>query len=157
MTNRGLDTARTTGEPPTGDQQPGAERRAWRRPVLVELASALLVVGGILNLIISVDVLMRLAERGESIAAHTAITIALGIATLGLGLAIRYGRAWLIAVNVVAILGFLELISGSIVGLLFGTLDVAVVLALMRERPWFLWSAGERELAASERVAARRA
>ena len=125
--------------------------------MLVELASALLVVGGVLNLIISVDVLMRLAERGEAIAAHTATTIALGIVTLGLGLAIRYGRAWLIAVNVTAILGFLELISGSIVGLLFGALDVAVVLALMRERSWFEWSAGERVLAASERAAARRA
>ena len=157
MTTRGRDGPRDTGEPAAGDQEPAAARRAWRRPVLVELASALLVVGGLLNLVISVDVLMRLAERGESIAAHTAITIALGITTLSLGLAVRYGRAWLIAINVAAVLGFLELISGSVVGLLFGGLDVAVVLALVRERPWFEWSARERTLAASERAAGRRA
>ncbi len=157
MTSRSREALPGQDGPATGDQESGAERRAWRRPVFVELASALLVVGGILNLVISTDVLMRLADRGESIAGHTAVTIVLGIATLGLGLAIRYGRAWLLAVNLTAVLGFLELISGSVVGLLFGGLDVAVVLVLIRERPWFEWSGRERELAAADRRAARRA
>lgn len=124
---------------------------------MVELASALLVVGGVLNLVISTDVLMRLSERGESVAGHTVVTIALGIITLGLGFAIRSGRGWLLAVNVAAVLGFLELLSGSVVGLLFGALDVAVVLMLIRERPWFEWSAIERAQAAEERRTARRA
>ncbi len=124
---------------------------------MVELASALLVVGGVLNLVISTDVLMRLSERGESVAGHTVVTIALGIITIGLGFAIRSGRGWLLAVNVAAVLGFLELLSGSVVGLLFGALDVAVVLMLIRERPWFEWSAIERAQAAEERRTARRA
>ncbi len=124
---------------------------------MVELASALLVVGGVLNLVISTDVLMRLSERGESVAGHTVVTIALGIITIGLGFAIRSGRGWLLAVNVAAVLGFLELLSGSVVGLLFGALDVAVVLMLIRERPWFEWSALERAQVAEERRTARRA
>lgn len=125
--------------------------------MLVELASAVLVVGGVLNLIISIDVLLRLADRGEQIGPYTAITIGLAIAVLGLGLLIRYGRAWLVAVNAAAVLAFLELISGSVVGLLLGALDVAVVLALVLERPWFEWSARERDVAAGDRAAARRA
>ena len=157
MTGGGRGAQAGQDGPASGDQEAGAARRAWRRPVLVELASALLVVGAVLNLVLSLDVLMRLAERSESIAAHTVTTIALAIATLGLGVAIRYGRGWLLAVNLVAVLGFLELISGSIVGLLFGALDVFVVLALIRERPWFEWSARERATEASERTAARRA
>jgi hypothetical protein len=51
-----------------------------------------------------------------------------------------------VAVNVAAVAGFLELTSGSAQGILFGVLDVAVVLILMRHRPWFHWSPdGERE------------
>jgi hypothetical protein len=140
-----------SGEPAAGDQQPAAARAARRRPVLVEIAAALLIVGGAINLLISVDVLIRLAQQGSEIGLLTAITIALGISTFGLGLAVRYGRAWLIAVNVAAVLGFLELLSGTTIGLLFGSLDVLVVLALARERPWFEWEALRRaELARAQ-------
>lgn len=157
MTGRGREARADPRDPATGDQERAAARRARRRPVLVELASAVLVVGGVLNLIISIDVLLRLADRGEQIGPYTVITIGLAIAVLGLGLLIRYGRAWLVAVNVAAVLAFLELVSGSVVGLLLGALDVIVVLSLVRERPWFEWSARERVEAAGDRAAARRA
>lgn len=157
MTGRGRGAPAGQGARAAGDQERAAARRAVRRPVLVELASAVLVVGGVLNLIISIDVLLRLADRGEQIGPYTAVTIALAISVLGLGLLIRFGRAWLVTVNVAAVLGFLELTSGSVVGLLLGALDVVVVLALVRERPWFEWSKRERELAAADRAAARRA
>jgi hypothetical protein len=74
----------------------------------------------------------------------TVITIVVATVTLGLGLAVRFGRAWLVTVNVMAVIGFLELLSQSSIGLLFGVLDVFVVLALFRERPWFEWSARQR-------------
>lgn len=139
------------GEPPVADQQP-APRKAFRpRPVLVELASAILVVGGAINLLLSVDVLMRLAQQGTDILPLTGITIALSTLVLALGLGVRFGRLWLVTVNIVAVLGFLELLSQTPIGTLFGVLDVFVVLALVRERPWFEWSALERAEAPERR------
>lgn len=156
MTDRRRLGAQLAGEPALGDQQHGAVRAARRRPVLVELASALLIVGGAINLLISVDGLIKLAQVGTEIGILTVITIALGISTFALGLLVRYGRAWLVTVNAVAILGFLELLSGTSVGLLFGALDVLVVLALASERPWFEWEALRwKELAAEQRKPVR--
>jgi hypothetical protein len=133
------------GEPPLADQAPAAPPRAFHpRPVLVELASAILVVGAAVNLLISVDGLISFAQAGIDIGIPTVITIVVATVTLGLGLAVRFGRAWLVTVNVMAVIGFLELLSQSSIGLLFGVLDVFVVLALFRERPWFEWSARQR-------------
>jgi hypothetical protein len=132
------------GEPAAADEAP-AQRRAFRpRPVLVEAASAILVVGGAVNLLLSVDVLIKLAQGGTEIAVLTLITIALATLNLALGLAIRFGRGWLVTLNVVAVFGFLELLSATPVGLFFGALDVLVVLGLAREKPWFDWMAAER-------------
>lgn len=133
-----------TGEPKVADQQP-AKRQPFRpRPILVEVASALLVVGGAFNLLISIDGLVRFAQQGGDIGVATLITIALATLTFGLGLAVRFGRAWLLTVNVVAVIAFLELLSQTPIGLLFGAIDVIVVLALFRERPWFEWMAEVR-------------
>ena len=133
------------GEPPIADQAPAVPPRAFHpRPVLVELASAILVVGAAVNLLISVDGLISFAQAGVDIGIPTVITIVVATVTLGLGLAVRFGRAWLVTVNVMAVIGFLELLSQSSIGLLFGVLDVFVVLALFRERPWFEWSARQR-------------
>jgi hypothetical protein len=130
------------------DPQP-PKRAAPPRPILVEVASAFLVIGGAINLLLSIEVLIRLAQGGTGIAELTVITIALATLVLALGLAVRFGRAWLVTVNVVAVIGFLELISQTPVGLLFGVVDVLVVLALMRERPWFEASALARAEAGS--------
>lgn len=136
----------SSGEPPVADQVPASTtRRAFHpRPVLVELASAILVVGAAVNLLISVDGLVAFAQAGGDIGLPTVITIAVATSTLGLGIAVRFGRAWMLAVNVMAVIGFLEVISETSIGLLFGVLDVFVVLSLIRERPWFLWSAAQR-------------
>lgn len=132
------------GEPPAVDQAPAKPRAFHPRPVLVELASAVLVVGAAVNLLISVDGLVSFAQAGGDIGIPTVITIVVATLTLALGLAVRFGRLWLLTVNVVAVIGFLELLSQSSIGLLFGALDVFVVLALVRERPWFEWSARQR-------------
>lgn len=130
------------------EQAPAAPRTFHPRPVLVELASAILVVGAATNLLISVDGLMGMAQSGGDIGVPTLITIAVATVTLALGLAVRFGRAWLVTVNVMAVIGFLELLSQTSIGYVFGGLDVFVVLALMRERPWFEWSARQRAEAA---------
>jgi hypothetical protein len=134
------------GEPPVADQANAkAKQKPFNpRPVLVELASAVLVVGAAMNLLISIDGLIGLAQTGGDIAIPTIITVAVATLTLGLGLAVRFGRLWLLTVNVMAVIGFLELLSQTSIGLLFGGLDVFVVLALVRERPWFVWSARQR-------------
>jgi hypothetical protein len=135
------------GEPARGDQAP-APRKAFRpRPILVELASALLVVEGAVSLLFSIDVLVKLAQNGTPIEILTAISIALSTLNLGLGIAVRFGRLWVVTINVAAVLGFLELLSATPVGVLFGVLDVSVVLALVREKPWFDWMAAERAAA----------
>jgi hypothetical protein len=121
----------------TPEGMPVPERPS--RPVLVELASAILVVGGLMSVLSSLDVAMHLAEQTSGVEPLAALTIAIGLAAVVLGILVRLGRAWLVAINVVAVAGFLELTSGSIVGLLFGGLDVFVVLVLMIERPWFAW------------------
>lgn len=142
MTGR---SGKVVSEPPLADHAPAEPRRAFHpRPVLVELASAILVVGAAVNLLISVDGLVNVAQGGGDIVIPTAITIVVATLTLGLGLAVRFGRAWLVTVNVMAVIAFLELLSQSSIGLLFGGLDVLVVVALFRERPWFVWSARER-------------
>jgi hypothetical protein len=123
------------GEPGT----PAVERRP--RPVLVELASALLIVGGVINLLISSQVLVLLGLQGSGVGAPALATIVLNTVILVLGVLVRFGRAWLVAVNVIAVVAFLEFLSVTPVGIVFGAIDVLIVLALVRERPWFQWSA----------------
>ena len=112
-----------------------------RRPFLVEIAAAILVVGGVISILTSIEVVLRLGEEGQPVEGLAVLSLAIGAALLVLGLLVRYGRAWLVTVNVVAVAGFLELTSGTVPGLLFGSLDVFVVLALFWERAWFQWSA----------------
>jgi hypothetical protein len=107
------------------------------RPVLVELAAAILIVGGALSFVTSIEGLSRLADRGEAELSVATLSLFIGAVSVALGLVLRTGRAWLIGINLVAIAGFLELVSGTVVGLLYGALDVFVVLALIATRDWF--------------------
>ena len=131
--------------PATGDQAQGQPPRTVpRRPVLVELASALLIVTSAVSVLLSVDVLNNLIRQGEEIGLLVVLSIALATLNLGLGLGVRFGRLWLTTINVAAVLGFLELISATPVGIFFGAIDVLIVLALVREHPWFVASAAAR-------------
>ncbi|HEV8697650.1 MAG TPA: hypothetical protein VGQ89_08155 [Candidatus Limnocylindrales bacterium] len=107
------------------------------RPILVELASAFLVIGGALSVLMSVETVARMAGQGRIEASVALISLIIGAASVALGLLLRAGRAWLIGVNLIAVAGFLELTSGTIVGLLYGAIDVFVVVALVATREWF--------------------
>lgn len=109
------------------------------RPTLVELAAAILVVGGAMSILTSLDVVMRLAEQGPGVEPLALLSLGLGVGIVILGVLLRMGLAWLVALNVIAVTAFLELTSATIVGLLFGGLDLFVVLVLLVERPWFAW------------------
>ena len=113
-----------------------------RRPLLLELASAFMIVNGLLSTSASATIVMKLGETpgvGDP-GVLLLITLAIGISTIVLGILIRYARAWIVALNVAAVAGFLELTAGSQPGLIVGLLDVFVVLALLMTRPWFTWS-----------------
>jgi hypothetical protein len=109
----------------------------------VELATALVIVSGAVSVLISVEAFARMNQLGSAGTQLTLPSIAIGLATIVLGVLLRYGRAWLVGVNVLAVAGFLELLSGAPIGIVFGALDAIAVVVLMVHRPWFAWRPGE--------------
>lgn len=86
------------------------------RPLSIEIAAAILIVGGFVAI----------------------------VGTLGasLGLLVRRGQAWIVCINVVAVLLFIELTAvpgGSAIAALLAVLDGFVFVALARNRAWFEW------------------
>jgi hypothetical protein len=55
------------------------------------------------------------------------------------GLLVRLGRAWIVAVNYAVVLGFLDLMgaSASSLALMLGLADIVVVVILFLNKPWF--------------------
>jgi hypothetical protein len=100
----------------------------------------MMVVSGLMSILTTIEATASLAARDQASLTIAALSLALGIGFVILGILVRRGSGWLLAVNVAAVAGFLELSSGSAQGILFGALDVLVVLILMRHRPWFHWS-----------------
>lgn len=118
----------TPDEIPDQSVAPPAERP--RRPILIEIASAILIVGGLTSLagVFSVTGLLQV------------LVLAIDLLTIVVGILIRSGRGWVLALNVVVIAIFLEAtaISTSF-GILFLVLDSIVLFALLRHRAWFDW------------------
>lgn len=106
------------------------------RPGAVELAGAILIVSGVLGLIGAIGAASGLPSGTEPI---LVITVVLNLGSVAVGLLARFGRAWLVAVNYVAVLGFLDLSAGAGSGLalLLGVADVIVVIILLLNKPWF--------------------
>jgi hypothetical protein len=116
-------------------ETPEAERP--RRPVLVELAAAILIIGSATDAAISFESMATGATTEARLLA--AASVSLGLLLAILGLLIRSGRAWLVTVNLVAVAAFLELQSLTLAGLLAAVFDMVVVGILLRERWWFQW------------------
>jgi len=116
----------------------GVDAERPRRPVSVELAAALLVVGSATDAVISLESMATAATPDARGIAAVSVVVGLGLVVLGL--LVRSGRAWLVAVNVVAIAAFLELRAVSPAGLISAAIDVIVVAILFRERWWFRWT-----------------
>jgi len=131
-----------TGFTPAGlrSDEPGMQRPP--RPMAVELATASVIVAGAMSMLISVEAFARMSELGSAGTGLTLPSLAIGLATVVLGVLLRTGRAWLIGVNVLALAGFLELISGTPLGMVSGALDAIAVIVLMVYRPWFQWRPG---------------
>lgn len=106
------------------------------RPWLIELGAAILIVGGVLG---AIGAIGGAASLPPGTGLLVGATVALNVATIAVGILIRTGRWWIVALNFVAVLGFLDLTaaSASPLALLLGILDVVVVLILLVNRPWF--------------------
>lgn len=133
---------RPTGLTPAGlpSDEPGMRRPP--RPVAVEVATAFVIVSGAMSVLLSIEAFSRMNELGSAGRELALPSLGLGFANILLGLLLRYGRAWLIGINVLAIAGFLELISATPMGLVTGALDAIAVVVLMVHRPWFTWRPG---------------
>ncbi len=94
------------------------------RPAFIELAAAILIVSGVLGLVGTIGAASDLPSGAELV---LVITAALNLGSIAIGVLVRYGRAWLLDVNYVAVLGFLDLVAGAASGLalLLGIADVA--------------------------------
>jgi hypothetical protein len=149
MANRRFDGAITTpadsGE--IGDQTviPTPERP--RRPLLLEGSSAVLIVGGLTSILGTIGYQVGGGDTG----ALGLLILALDILTIMVGVLIRMGRAWVFAINVVAIALFLELTAlPSAFAIVFVVLDSIVLFALFRHRGWFYWQPPDVVSAADE-------
>ena len=97
-------------EPERSGATDDAELVRPARPALVELAAAILIVGGTLQLFSGIATLPSVPPGAEPFAG---LALALDVVSIGSGLLARTGRAWLVALNVAAILGFLDLLGSG--------------------------------------------
>jgi hypothetical protein len=132
MANRRFEGAITTpadsDEVPDQSIPPEPERPP--RPILIEVAAALLIVGGLTSLI------SALAAPGVV----GILLVALNLVMVVVGIYVRGGRGWVVALNVVAVALFIELTAlPSAYAILFATMDAIVLFALIRHKAWFDW------------------
>ena len=116
------------------DDEP--ERARPPRPPLVELAAAILIVGGTIGLVGALTA-PTLPTGSEG---FLALTVALDVGSIVVGVLVRTGRLWIVDVNYVAVLGFLDLVSaasGSPIALVLGVTNVLAVVILVANKPWF--------------------
>jgi hypothetical protein len=121
------------------------------RPAAVELAAAVLVIGGMVGLI---ERLARAADYGDrpGVALGLALSTLLDVLLIAVGLLVRSGRAWVLAINVLAVATFVYLTAAlNPVALFFAVLYGAVFALLFANRPWFDAMRAWRASRASER------
>jgi hypothetical protein len=106
------------------------------RPAAIELAGALLIVGGAVSLF---SALSNVSSLPPGIELILAMSVVLAIGSIVVGVLVRLGRFWLLAVNYAAVLGFLDLLGAgaSPLALMLGLADIVVVVILFRHKPWF--------------------
>jgi hypothetical protein len=123
---------------PEGPEASADEQEApWpARPAAVELGAALLIVGGVISAVSAVSNISSLPPGVEPI---LALTVALALGSIVVGVLVRLGRFWLVAANYAAVLGFIDLLGAgaSPLALMLGLADVLVVVILFRDKPWF--------------------
>ena len=104
----------------------------------MEIAAAVLIAAGIFRL---VAIALAFANPNPPFPIDPVIAVAetaLQVLTITIGLLIRTGRAWIAAVNVVAVLAFIEILSlPSPVSLALAVLFGLAFAATFLNKPWF--------------------
>ena len=142
MTRR-FDGAITTPEDvPDSTRMPTATRPP--RPMSLEIAAAILVVGGFLATVGTVVTALGLDPAAADPGARPviALIVVLNALTVVVGVLVRRGTVWILCINVVAVLLFVEFTavpSGNATAVLLAVLDSFVFIALARNRAWFDW------------------
>ena len=128
--------SRATGSPADATASEPEAPPPRRRPTAVELAAALLIVTGIVQVVGAIGVSGTIPAGFEG---WLALAIALDVATIVAGVLTRAGRLWLLVVNYVAVLGFLDLlrVGASPVALVMAIVDAVVLYVLFTNRSWF--------------------
>jgi hypothetical protein len=150
MTRRFEGAITTPTDAPDSAKAPGATRP--RRPLSIEISSAILIVGGLLaTLGTMVAATADVAGPDDPGArAVSALLLILNVLTVVVGVVVRRGAAWILCINVVAIALFVELTAvpggGAYVAVL-AALDAFVFVALLRNRAWFDWRAAAEDRA----------
>lgn len=114
------------------------------RPVGIEIAAAVLIVGGLVAIVGTPGTTLGIDPAAADPGARPviALILALNLLTVIVGLLVRRGQAWIVGINVVAILLFVELTAipgGSPTAALLAVFDGFIFAALARERAWFDW------------------
>jgi hypothetical protein len=124
------------------------------RPGAVELAAAILIVGGVLG-ILGTAASSVSAPPTAAVVPFLGLTVALNLASIVVGVIVRLGRLWLLAVNFVAVLGFLDLTRAGAnpLALMLGVADVVALVIMFVHKPWF--DALRRRRAADRETAER--
>ncbi len=120
-------------EPERPDQPAGPER-----PVLVELAAAILIVGGITALVGWLVAQVLDVGVGANAGLLPVIFVILNVVAIAMGIAIRRRRYWRLSINLVAVSILLYLTGlSSPIAMFYFALYVVVFYALFRHRAWF--------------------
>jgi len=127
----------TIGRVPASDVRSIEELRP-PRPRLVELASAILVIGSFMDGAIAFEGMLKATTQDVRLLETASVLVSFGL--ISLGVLIRSGRVWLLTLNVVAVAAFLELQSVTLGGIFAALIDMVVVGILLRERKWFQWT-----------------
>jgi hypothetical protein len=121
------------------------------RPVAIELAAAVLIVGGMVGLIERLAGAADFADR-PGVAIGLALSTLLDVILIVVGLLARTGRGWVLAINVLAVATFVYLTAGlNPVALFFAAVYGAVLALVLANRPWFDAMRGWRATRASAR------
>lgn len=114
------------------------------RPVLVELGSAILIVGGITAIVGWLGAQISGAGIPADAGLLPAIVLGLNVVAIVTGILIRQGRYWRLCLNIVAVAIFLYLTAvPNPFAVFYLFLDTIVFFGLIRHRAWFDWKPAE--------------
>jgi len=126
---------------------------APRRPLTVEFATAVLVVGGAFGIILRIIDPLVGSDGPPAIDPIFVISFGLDLLSIAAGLLVRSGRTWIVGANVAALFAFLWLsVVPNPIGIVFGGVYLFVVVATFLARDWFRAMADWRVTVAEDRL-----